>query len=81
MKKLVALFLTVAITGCTDPIKAERVLSENGYTEIKTGDYAYFMCGKDDQYATSFTAKSPSGKYVHGAVCGGAFKGSTIRFE
>jgi len=81
MKKLAFLFLCFSLAGCTDPIKSEQVLSENGYTEIKIGDYAYFMCGRDDQYATSFTAKSPSGKYVKGAVCGGAFKGSTIRFE
>lgn len=81
MKKL-ALLLILLATGCTDPDGAVKVLSDNGFTKIQTGGYAWLSCGsKDDIYRTEFTATSPNGSLVKGAVCKGIWKGSTIRFE
>ena len=81
MKKL-ALLLILLATGCTDPDGAVKVLSDNGFTNIKTGGYAWMLCSsKDDAYATEFSATSPIGNSVKGAVCKGFWKGSTIRFE
>lgn len=66
----------------TDPKNAERVLSENGYTDIQITGYSFMLCGKDDVQHTGFIAKSINGSQVKGAVCSGLFiKGSTIRFD
>ena len=79
IKILLTAFLMCA---CTQPEKAQRVLSDQGYTDIRMTGYKGFSCGKDDYYADGFVAKSPSGKNVSGAVCAGAlFKGATIRFD
>jgi hypothetical protein len=81
MKKL-ALLLTLLATGCTDPDGAVKVLSDNGFSNIKTGGYGWLSCSsKEDVYKTEFTATSPNGSQVKGAVCKGFWKGSTIRFE
>lgn len=80
MKKLSLLFVILA-AGCTDPESATKVLSDNGYTNIKTGGYGWVACGRDDVYSTEFSATSPSGKTVKGTVCHGFWKGSTIRFD
>ena len=81
MKKLV-LFLVLLTTACTDPDSSTKVLSDQGYTNIKIGGYAWLSCSsKDDLYSTEFTATSPGGKTVAGAVCKGIWKGSTIRFN
>lgn len=81
MKKL-ALLLILLATGCTDPDGAVKVLLDNGFTNIKTGGYGWLSCSsKDDVYKTEFTAISPNGSQVKGAVCKGFWKGSTIRFE
>jgi len=40
-----------------------------------------FACGKDDDYATTFTAKSPVGKSIDGVVCCEFIgKACTVRF-
>lgn len=71
----------LVLSGCTDAPTAERVLRQNGYTEIETTGYRAFMGGKEDTYVTGFRAKSPSGQIVTGAVCSGWMKGATIRFD
>jgi hypothetical protein len=83
MMRLVILLGLVALTAaCSDPDGARRVLEEQGYTDVRTGGYAFFSCSeKSDDYATSFQATSPAGHEVSGAVCKGFFKGSTIRFD
>ena len=80
MKKQLILIIALLSAGCTDQQKTYKTLSDNGYTDINVGGYSWFMCGNGDDYATEFTAKSPSGKFVSGAVCSGIFKGATIRF-
>jgi len=83
MRKLLLIILAAAIiTGCTNKVEARRALEGAGYTNIQFHGYAWFMCGKEDTYATSFTATGPTGKPVSGAVCGGLiFKGQTIRTD
>jgi len=71
----------LAMGGCSDPKTARKALDSAGFTEIQTGGYDFFECGKDDSFATSFTAKNPNGKTVTGTVCSGWFKGATIRFD
>ena len=78
----VSLIGAMLITGCTDPSTAQRVLSQNGYTDIQIKGYNFFSCSKDDTVHTGFSAKSPNGTIVEGTVCSGLlFKNSTIRFE
>lgn len=84
MKKLMITLLTVfALSACTDPDNAQRVLEQNGYTHVVTGGYAFFSCSEKDTFATKFVAiNKASGQVVNGAVCSGLFfKNSTIRFE
>lgn len=81
MRLIVVLFLAVLLSSCTRPNEAERVLSDSGYTNIEIGGYDFFGCGKDDTFATSFKAVSPSGTKVNGVVCSDFFKGNTIRFH
>jgi len=81
MKKLIGLVIVcLALSGCTDPERAGKVLSDNGFTNIHIGGYSWAGCSKGDYYATEFDAISPSGKQVNGVVCSAWMKGSTIRF-
>lgn len=80
MRKIL-LLVVLAVTACTDPAGATKVLTDNGFTDISVGGYSWTGCGRDDMYATEFSATSPAGKRVNGVICAGAWKGSTIRFE
>jgi hypothetical protein len=71
----------LALTGCTSHNDAKRALEGAGYTNIELGGYAWFDCGRGDDFATEFKATGPTGKRVQGAVCTGWFKGSTIRID
>ena len=78
--KSLAILLIAILTACTSPEEAHRALKSAGYSNIKTGDYAWFACGEDDFYHTKFTAKNPAGMKTSGVVCSGLlFKISTIR--
>lgn len=84
MKKF--LFLAIAALGLaacvTDAPTARRVLSDQGYTDIRITGYRVFGCSGDDDVRTGFTAKSAAGKPVTGVVCGGfLFKSNTIRID
>jgi len=76
-----ALGSALCLSGCTDAPTAERVLRQNGYTNIEITGYRYGVGGENDTYVTGFRAKSPSGQIVTGAVCNGFLKGATIRFD
>jgi hypothetical protein len=80
MRWLVAVLLVFA-AGCTSEKTARRVLAEQGFTDVEMTGHEPFMCGRDDGFSTGFTATSPNGKRVSGAVCNGLFKGSTVRFR
>jgi hypothetical protein len=74
--------MMAAEKGCSDGDTASAVLRHAGYTGINTTGFEYGSCGRDDQQCTGFTATSPSGANVRGAVgCGWYFKGCTIRIE
>lgn len=82
IKKLIAASVfAIALSGCTDAEGARKALDGAGYTDIQIKGYSMFSCGKDDTYATEFSAKGPTGKPVEGVVCKGMFKGSTIRTD
>lgn len=81
MKKLFVIAIALALAGCTRSDLAERVLAEQGYTDIVTGGYGFMSCSEDDVFKTNFTATSPAGKRVEGTVCSGWFKGATIRLD
>lgn len=82
VRAIVVIIALGILAGCTDPQGAVKTLNGAGYSDIKTGGYSWFACGKDDTYSTSFTAKGPTGVSVSGAVCSGwLFKNSTIRTE
>lgn len=82
MKRILAVLAVVSmLAACSDGPKAERVLADNGYTNIRTTGYAWFGCDKHDNFSTGFIATSPNGREVRGQVCSGFLKGSTIRFD
>ena len=80
-KLVLAVAILVGITGCTSQDKSMKVLQAQGYTDVQMTGYSFFSCDKKDTYSDGFTAKSPNGSKVQGAVCSGVFKGYTIRFE
>jgi hypothetical protein len=80
-KILILTALVLLLSGCTDPDRALRTLTEIGYSDIKLGGYGWFACSRGDTFATAFQAAGPSGKLVKGTVCNGLFKGATIRFD
>lgn len=69
------------VAGCSDPKTAQRVLAQNGFTDIRTTGYSAFSCGQGDTYATGFEAKAVNGNFVRGTVCSAWMKGATIRFD
>lgn len=69
------------ISGCTNADKTVSTLQKSGFKNIKSGGYAWFACGKDDTWATNFTATNVNGQEVEGVVCCGLiFKGCTVRY-
>lgn len=84
MRSLVILSITLGalIVGCTNNTEATRILSQQGYTDIRMTGYQWFACSEDDFYHTGFVAKSPANVEVEGCVCSGLlFKNSTIRLK
>lgn len=82
MKRIACLIgLLMLLASCTDQDGAVRVLTEQGYKDVRTTGYEFFSCGKGDNFVTGFEATSPAGVRVTGVVCSGWIKGSTIRFK
>lgn len=71
--------LLLLLACLSDPDTAESTLHSAGYTDVQTDGWG-FGCGKDDTFATAFTATNPAGERVSGVVCSGWLKGGTIRF-
>lgn len=72
MKKLILIIAILVLSGCeTDNKGSEITLSNAGYTSIKTGGYAFFMCKDNLKIKTKFSAINPRGVKVNGAVCCG----------
>lgn len=82
MKAFLLIVLLLIFSKCTNPSGAIKVLSDQGYINIRITGYKWFACAEGDTFATGFKAISPAGKPVSGCVCQGLlFKNSTIRFE
>jgi hypothetical protein len=68
--------------GCVDTEGTQRVLRQQGYTEVEITGWRPFAAGKEDFYATGFRAKAPNGEITTGTVTKGfLFKGATVRFD
>lgn len=81
MRKL--LLSCLLLTACFTNEEGTRSALENmGFTDIVTHGHDAFACGNDGS-CTAFSATSPAGKRVNGAVgCGmGCGKACTVRFH
>jgi hypothetical protein len=78
---IVAAALSLAVASCSDPETAKRAVEDMGMSNVETQGYAFFGCGKDDEFHTSFTAINSSGRRVSGVVCSGYLKGATVRIK
>ena len=61
------------------PNKAQHTLQDQGYTEINLTGHQFFGCADDDSFNTGFQAKNFVGNRVKGIICGGSWKGMTVR--
>lgn len=81
----VAISATVCLAGCdVNPTDVTNVVESQGYKDVKVTGYqlVFSGCGKDDSFNSGFTATSADGKHqVSGVVCGGLFKGYTVRIN
>ena len=76
------IFLIFALPhGCTDPDTTQRVLRQQGYTNVEITGWRPFMKSDSDAYSTGFVATAPNGERVSGAVTSGWFKGATVRMD
>ncbi|MBB5277764.1 hypothetical protein HNR26_003853 [Rhizobium rosettiformans] len=70
------------LTSCgVNPRNATSALEAQGLKDVKIGSYSFFGCGRDDTFASNFSAIGANGKPVTGTVCQGLFKGTTVRFD
>jgi len=76
-----AFILLFAPVACTDEETTRRVLSQQGYTDIRITGFRFFGGGEGDMYKTGFEAISPTGHAVTGVVTNGWTKGATVRFD
>lgn len=82
MKKLIAFAFLSLLASCgVNEAKGKRILESQGLSNVLIGGYAFWGCGQDDDFASTFTAKDSKGNDVSGVVCGGVFKGYTVRFD
>lgn len=77
---VVMLAIVFVSTGCTAPDRTAETLRQQGFTDVETTGYSWLACGKDDAFATGFTATNAQGVRVEGTVCCGWFKSCTVRF-
>lgn len=64
-----------------NPDTATRALEAQGMSEVRIEGYSRLGCGKEDTFASNFSAKGVNGTVVTGQVCQGLFKGTTVRFD
>lgn len=75
---------SLASAGCAGSSSKDKVreaLLDAGYSAITIDGYAWWGCGKDDDYGFRFSATGPTGRPVKGVACSSFFdtKGTTIR--
>jgi hypothetical protein len=77
----VAAVASGSLLGCeVSDGDARRALEASGFDDITLTGYAWFACGKDDAFASSFRAVNARGAEVSGVVCCGLWKSCTVRF-
>lgn len=79
MKLSILLFLALLICGCSSPTTAKAALEDAGYKNIQITGFKLFGCDQNDMFSTGFNATGPTNRNLHGVVCSGFLKGSTIR--
>jgi hypothetical protein len=79
MKLIFLLVFTFLLPGCSDATGATNALEDAGYKNITITGFKIFGCDKNDTFSTGFNAIGITGRNVHGVVCSGFMKGSTIR--
>lgn len=77
----VALVLGVGSSIQENDSSVARILQASGYRDVHLTGYRMFSCSDDDFFRVGFTAVSPTGQPISGAVCRGVFKGHTIRLD
>lgn len=78
----VVLICGVVLTSCSDEEGATKILTKQGYTNIRTDGHAYMACPKDYNVTTRFYATAPNGQNTKGAVCRGfLFRNSIVSIE
>ena len=60
--------------------RALKALKMDGFSSTNIEGYTFFGCGSDDYYRKSFKG-TKNNIVVDGYVCGGPFKGYTIRYK
>ena len=75
-----ALALLLLVSACTAEQWSKQAAEKAGFTDVEAGGYAWFACGKDDEFATKFRGTNVNGQRVEGAVCCGLMKNCTVRF-
>ena len=87
--EVMIVIIIIAIVGATlsapfigtDPVGTTRVLSAQGYKDIKITGYRWFN-GTEEYYNTGFEATAPNGTRVSGNVTKGFWlKGATVRMD
>lgn len=86
MKKIfrssILLGAALLIASCgVNPTTATRALEAQGLTNVRIEGYSWLGCGKEDTFASNFSATGVSGAAVTGQVCQGLFKGTTVRYD
>lgn len=83
------LSLSIAVLACAtilagcgvNPSTATRALEAQGLTNVQIEGYSWLGCGKEDTFASNFSATGVNGAAVTGQVCQGLFKGTTVRYD
>lgn len=83
MKALLGVVVCAMLAGCAPMADdtARRALEANGLKDVKLQGIALIGCDEKDFFRKKFTATTAAGKQVEGAVCGGFFKGATVRYD
>ena len=74
----------IGFAGCSpallsNPAEGQRILEQQGYTDVKFIGVAYNSCGRGDIRQDRFQVTNSKGSFPV-TVCSGLWKGYTIRF-
>jgi len=83
MKLLWVCLAIVILSGCIpmSDERATRAVQAAGMTDVQITGVPIWGCGEEDTVRAKFEAKDRSGNRVTGVVCGGIFKGATVRVD